>query len=88
MGRTGRIPLVRGLTVEQHLALRAFEHGYHCGADPQRERRRHTVDPATDRHWRAGYQLGRAAAARTSAEYKRRLLAETEGGQGTPQAES
>lgn len=79
---------MRGLTVEQHLALRAFEQGYHCGADPQRERRRHTVDPATHRHWRAGYELGRAAAERASDDYQREMLGKTEGGQGTPRAAS
>jgi len=83
---------VKRLTLDQHLALRAFEQGYHCGADPQRERRRHTVDPKTHRHWRSGYELGRAAAERASDDYGEQLRREGntdgEGRQGMPPAET
>jgi hypothetical protein len=51
------------------LAEHAFEQGFHAGADPSGARRRHTVDPATHAHWRAGFEAGRQAAEAATRDY-------------------
>lgn len=59
--------------IEQALALRAFEQGFHDGANPLRGRSRHAVDPATHEHYRRGHQVGSASAILASETYSRQL---------------
>jgi len=62
------------LSVDQALALEAFRGGFAFGADPARYRKRHTVDPATDQHWRRGFESGQAASALAAKAFSAGLL--------------
>lgn len=59
----------RRLTVA--VAKRAFAEGFARGADPDRARKRHVVNPATHAHWMAGHAAGEAAAREELDEYVR-----------------
>lgn len=60
-------------SIDQALALRAFEQGFHDGADPARRRRRHQVDQARHEHYRRGHEVGRAAAEMATETYRKQL---------------
>jgi hypothetical protein len=54
--------------IEALLAARAFAAGFVQGADVERARRRHVVDPH-HAHWLRGYDAGQRAAAGAAAHY-------------------
>ena len=53
------------------LAKRAFAEGFARGADPDRMNKRHTVNPATHHHYKAGHDAATKAAAEALDEYVR-----------------
>ena len=55
------------------LAVRAFAHGFHAGADPRRAFGRHPVDASTHEHWRRGFEAGRQAISAAEDQYGRVL---------------
>lgn len=62
------------MTVMQiELAVRAYEQGFVCGADPLKGLSRHVVEPETHQHWRAGFAAGRAAQQQSSVAYREQL---------------
>jgi hypothetical protein len=66
----GRLPAVGAA-----LAIRAFMEGFAVGADGNRSRRRHAVDPSTHPFWRQGHEAGRDAH-RAAVEQVRREVGE------------
>jgi hypothetical protein len=60
--------------VELELALRAFRDGY-AVATADRATKRHVIDPLTHKHWRRGYEAGRAALASDEDSYRKELNA-------------
>lgn len=62
------------LSLDQDIAVRAFEAGFHAGADPMGSRKRTVVEPATHQHWRKGHGCGRAALAAAVSAFKQGLL--------------
>jgi hypothetical protein len=61
------------MTIDQHLQFAAFEQGFGAGADPNRARKRHAVDPNTHASWRKGFDAGRAAAELAAEAFKSEL---------------
>jgi hypothetical protein len=67
-GLRSATPARRRQAIEALLAARAFAAGFVQGADTERARRRHVVEPHHE-HWLRGYHAGQRAAAEAAARY-------------------
>jgi hypothetical protein len=66
------------MTKEQmklEIALMAFRDGFAVGANTRSAHKRHVVEAETHKHWKRGYEAGRAAVESEETAYRKELNA-------------
>ncbi len=59
--------------ISREIAVRAYAKGFAIGADPLSLAKRHVVEPATHKHWQAGFEAGRRAVEQASGGYRQEI---------------